>query len=46
MYTITIVGELWLGWLSNLTDNVEVTGSNLTDICNSVHELFNKKVLK
>ena len=36
------VGELWFRWLKRLTNNVEVTSSNLTDICNSVHELFNK----
>ena len=37
---IILVGEPWLGWLSRLTNNVEVTGSNLTDIF-SVCELFN-----
>ena len=46
MENIFHVGELWLGWLSRLTNNVEVTGSNLTDICNSVRELFNKKFFK
>ena len=43
---VELVGEPWLGWLSSLTDNVEVMGSNLTDICNSVRELFNKKLKK
>ena len=40
------VSEPWLGWLSRLTNNVEVMGSNLIDICNGVRELFNKKLKK
>ena len=40
------MGELRLGWLSSLTDNVEVTGSNLTDIWNGCVSYLIKKFKK